>query len=137
MYEFSDSLFKGLHQSDKKLEKRILLKLKQYISSEDVCYFPSGRGGHVDHILVNNVGKRLADENYKVVYYRDFYYQGEVYDSNRYAKKNKFFNKKCLEKKTEAMKQYKSQIDMLFGDNTIEKYYELEYQNGEVYYKQK
>jgi hypothetical protein len=137
LYPSSRSIFGELKESDKGLESKIYQKLYQYISREDNCYFPSARGNHVDHILARNVGEIFAEDGYNISYYRDFFYKGENYDKKNYVKKYVKFESECLLRKVEAMRKYKSQIDMLFGDSSIVKYYLLENQKGEVYYEKK
>lgn len=86
-------------------------------------FFPSAKGGHVDHKIVNQVGFLLKNIGYNIAFYDEFSYN-ENYDYMSGLDRRKlFFSADELHIKINAAKFYKSQHCILFQNKTVEEYY--------------
>lgn len=125
--------FDKLHPNDLELINELHIKIKTDFDWPRVFYFPASIGHQVDHVIVNEVGKRLLHDGYNVLFYQDFTYEGAIpdeYVENTYALSNDVFLKKI-----EAINAYESQVSMLFGNKeTFEKYMN-EHGKTETFYR--
>ncbi len=137
IYPNQDSIFSKVSALDSELVDEIKKKLINYITKDDLLYFPLSVGSHVDHVIVSEVGKKLKSENYQVRFYLDFSYDGKLPKICNYLNEKKLkFDDKFINKKIEAMKLYKSQVCMLYGDETkIDEYYNIKLGGVEIYYE--
>jgi len=71
-----DSIIGRIPESDEDLGDRILRSLSESVTlaSDAVFFCPLGIGNHVDHRIVNAVGKTLIAEGANVIFYEDFPY---------------------------------------------------------------
>lgn len=137
IYPNQEAIFSKVSPLDSKLVEKIKSRILSYITKEDLLYFPLGVGSHVDHIIVSEVGKILKSENYKVRFYLDFYYTGvlpEMCESLNQVKIK--FESNFVNDKIDAVKLYKSQVQMLYGDESkIVEYYNSKLKGVEIYYE--
>lgn len=135
LYPYNGDIFKKISKHDENLYIKIVDKLLNIINKDDILYFPMGIGSHVDHVIINKVGEYLKNNGYNVIYYVDFSYEGTIPIKYK-LKESLVLEPKIIEKKSLAMAQYKSQINMLFGDkNNIFNYYLLKMKGKEDYYE--
>lgn len=129
-----ESLFGNENIYEKELEIELIKKIKNKFSINNQFYFPMSMGGHVDHVLLHNVGLVLNSEGYKVKFYQDFSYQ--INDSIKNYKVEKFyFDEMVLNKKITACMCYVSQMPDLFGNNDNAKKYFKKFKEKEKYYE--
>jgi LmbE family N-acetylglucosaminyl deacetylase len=82
LYTEQASLFDKLHPDDPVLKAGIDIP-----ESAAMVYAPMGAGGHVDHLAVNRLARRLPDA-LRVVYYEDYPYSSEG-DEIRHARRDR------------------------------------------------
>lgn len=135
LYPQDGDIFKKMHNNDTKLYLDILNDLKSIITKSDLLYFPLGVGNHVDHIITNMVGNKLKEEGYNVVYYVDFSYEGSI--PTKYIQKETIIlDDEIIKQKSLAMREYKSQVEMLFeSEEKIFDYYKIKQNGKEDYYE--
>lgn len=140
--------FTALHKKDIHTERQILLSIKEIIKSikkeSTYYYFPLGIGGHVDHILLNQISRDL--QIYNKYYYEEFPYIISAYPPinqalnwERYDTTIIKLNRMEVKQKLMAMEAYTSQIKSTFGKQTnFRFFYNHRYSpNIEMYYQQK
>lgn len=118
-YTKEESLFKDINILDKNLIYSISKFIKGNFTRECKMIFPLAIGNHVDHQIVNKVGKNLSDEGYNCFFYEDFPYasSGNEEIINFRCKDPIYINlNNILDKKVEAISKYESQIQGLFGN---------------------
>ena len=137
IYPNQDSIFSEVSPLDLELVNKIKKELMTYITKEDLLYFPLSVGSHVDHVIVSEIGKVLKEENYQVRFYLEFSYDGKLPEICNTLKENRLkLDDQFINKKIEAMKLYKSQVNMLHEDETkIEEYYKSKLEGVETYYE--
>ena len=137
IYPNQEAIFAEVSKLDFELVNKIKDALLRYITKEDLLFFPLGVGSHVDHVIVSEIGKILRNENYKIVFYLDFYYAGilpEICESLNEVRIK--FESGFVNAKINAMKLYKSQVPMLYGDESkIAEYYNIKLKGVEIYYE--
>ncbi|MGG4340424.1 PIG-L deacetylase family protein [Paenibacillus lautus] len=116
LYPNDGDIFTNIVKEDEELIERIALHITNDYSLNDELYFPIGRGNHVDHLILKKCGEALSSRGYKIHYYDDFYYEGEVEMDPSYEKEKISFSLECMQEKVESFSKYSSQIPMLFGD---------------------
>ena len=122
---------RGLVWGIKKDLKRFIKKLGD---EKILILAPLGVGGHVDHIIVRDFARKSGLD---VLYWLDFPYSTKKEYIKTYFSKEWQYEK-CLEievplktKKYQAIKSYKSQIDVLFPRRKIAQIKEVYYVLGE------
>lgn len=137
IYPSQESIFSKVNPLDSELIENIKNAILRYIAKEDLIFFPLGVGSHVDHIIVSEVGKILKSENYKVSFYLDFYYTGMLPEMCESLDEVKIkFDSNFVNDKINAVKLYKSQVHMLYGDESkISEYYNNKLKGVEIYYE--
>ena len=137
IYPSQESIFSKVSPLDSELIENIKNAILRYITKEDLIFFPLGVGSHVDHIIVSEVGKILKSENYKVSFYLDFYYTGMLPEMCESLDEVKIkFDSNFVNDKINAVKLYKSQVHMLYGDESkITEYYNNKLKGVEIYYE--
>ena len=137
IYPSQESIFSKVSPLDSELIENIKNAILRYITKEDLIFFPLGVGSHVDHIIVSEVGKILKSENYKVSFYLDFYYTGMLPEMCESLDEVKIkFDSNFVNDKINAVKLYKSQVHMLYGDESkIAEYYNNKLKGVEIYYE--
>ena len=134
LYPLSNDIFKDIVDEDSNLKNDIFDILCKYVKEDDLIYVPSSIGNHVDHKIVCEVGKMLTNTN-KVIFYEDFSYEGSPNIAKTKIVKIKLSDEELFAK-IEAVKEYKSQIEMLFGSiENIKLYYEKKLDREEIYYE--
>ena len=135
LYPFDGDLFGHIHYADFYLPKEISSVISNIYSKDTIFYFPSGRGNHVDHILVKQVGELLLGNGFRVSFYTDFSYEGLITNDVNVHKVTRYFNVGDLEKKIKAFNEYKSQLKMLFKVADSREYFTRENmtEDGVVY----
>ena len=94
----------------KNIENEIIKRLDKYT----ILYVPSGIEHHIDHKIMNQIGKNLLKMGYKVYFYHDFNYEEAL--SSDYKLHQFIVEKKNLYNKKDAILCYSSQINLLFND---------------------
>jgi N-acetylglucosaminylphosphatidylinositol deacetylase family protein len=137
IYPTQESIFSKVSPLDFGLIENIKNEILHYITKEDLIFFPLGVGSHVDHVIVSEVGKLLKKENYKVSFYLDFYYTGKLPEICELLNERKIrFDSNYTNEKINAVKLYKSQVQMLYGDESkIAEYYNNKLKGVEIYYE--
>ena len=99
---------------DKKLEKQIKEKLMK-VSAADLFLVPAGVGGHVDHVMINNIGKEIINKKY----YLDVPYIWQNLNFVKYLGKilRAKMGKTGGAEKMEILKCYQSQYGLLVRGN--------------------
>ena len=92
-------------------------------SYETFLFFPSAKGGHVDHKVINQVGFLLKNAGYNVCFYDEFSYNEKYCYLSALNQKKILFSFEELNIKINAVKFYKSQHRMLFPNKSVEEYY--------------
>ncbi|WP_203180683.1 PIG-L family deacetylase [Streptococcus mitis] len=107
-------------QTEEILKKDILEEILLLVDANSVVFCPLSIGNHVDHILVNEIGKQLELMNYTVIYYEDFPYISEVSLEQYHQKtKNLKIHQERLQElnyidRISAILCYKSQISIIW-----------------------
>ena len=107
-----------IHQQDQllinKLSKILKNKLAKYPAQNTTIFAPIGIGGHVDHLIINQVIK-LFEKTHQVIYWDDFPYNlrshQEMY--TYYQPVLKYNGNSAT--KVKMIKKYNSQLTPLFG----------------------
>lgn len=93
------------------------------LTPDAVClYAPLGAGGHVDHVLVSKFARSLDLAGWKTWYYEDFPHAYDQITLNAaflpfgQAARYPHYQLIDLQAKVAAMRAYRSQIAMIFGD---------------------
>lgn len=134
LYPEDGDLFRSARSEDAELTEQIAAKLLTIYSKEDLLLFPGGRGKHVDHLLVKRAGERLLQMGYRVEFYREFSYEGEIDGINRAVRYRRFFPEAALFAKIDAMNAYSSQLAMLFLNADATLYFQAEnIERGEIF----
>lgn len=99
-------------------------------------FFPIAKGNHVDHAIVRQAGEILQKQGYKVSFYEEIYYDGNLNINN--LKNSKFYlNQEEINQKISAILKYKSQLKMLFNgtdrQDLIEYFLENNYEKGKFF----
>ena len=113
IYPTESALFGEMSIHDEWLQDNIRQRIKEDILSipDTLIIFPMGVGNHVDHVILNEVGKILIKDNptAKIYFYQEFSYSIEI--NENYGLKEKYtFSNKYLKHKLSNIKAYKSQI---------------------------
>jgi len=118
-------------KKEQNLEKLIIRKLKKTIKNKKntVIFAPLSIGNHIDHRIINKI---CRDNFTNVIYWEDYPYNLKSSQAEELVKNNSLSNfefDKNLYNKDKLIRFYKSQISMLFADQSIplkkEKYYFL------------
>lgn len=124
LYNNFDELFGPVKQSDINLIKSIFDTICKHVSKElTILFFPTAKGGHVDHVIVNEVGKRLLNIGYSIFFYDEFFYNENHCEDLTLNLYKMEFSSEMLNKKIIAMECYKSQHKILFKDGNVSQYY--------------
>ena len=130
-YKSEFDLFQNHNRSDikqtfTKLEASFYHNVKPIINKEsDLVLVPIATGGHIDHKIVNLLGKRKLEEGYRVLFYDDFPYCISS-NSNEYSVAIEYtFTMEDIKSRIKLMSLYKSQIQGIFGG--IDKLKQLTY----------
>lgn len=152
LYNTKKKLFDQVNQHDKALVRKIKESISEIMlktkNKKVVLYFPLGLGKHVDHQIVNQIGKNFSDQNKKlkntkIYFYQDFPY--ELWEDKKkvtldhkklFKRENKIFL--CqdeLDQKKAMINSYPSQVAALFGSKeNFEKQFKVYYKNPYEYY---
>lgn len=135
LYPFDGDLFGPIKSFDMNLPRKIADEIANNFGKETVFFFPGGRGKHVDHLLVKQAGEILYSKGFRVWFYTDFSYTGEINKGFKMRKIVKKFNMIDLNVKIRAFNAYKSQLQMLFKSDDASEYFFKENlsKEGEVY----
>lgn len=124
LYTSFMELFGQVNEQDKLLFQALVKKIQcQYISKESYLFFPSAKGGHVDHKIVKQLGFFLKNMGYNIIFYDEFSYNNNYFYMTGLEKKKILFSFDELYTKINAVKFYKSQHSILFQNKSIEEYY--------------
>lgn len=140
LYQSSEELFGPVREEDYDLPERIAGMIFMRFGTGAEYYFPLGAGDHVDHVLVRTAGGILGKMGCRVWYYRDFSYEDA---KDRDPELREYIIESSLQDlriKTEAVKCYRSQLEMLFEDGDPEAYFKRVNLSGqgkvfETYYR--
>lgn len=137
LYPEDGDIFKDINNYDYNLKELIEEDLLKKIDKDSILYFPLSVGNHVDHIITYQVGLALKKKGYKVVFYKDNFYEGQLPEECQKLKKFEIImDDDMLLKKCESVSRYTSQINMLFGgEDKIKEYYEAKLKRREEYYE--
>lgn len=115
----------GKIAEDDYAQEEILEQIKKVLKKKTIVFLPSGIGDHVDHKIVNSLGKDLSAT---CVYYADFPYTVRLGTSGT-AQKNqeKFTLTPNLTEKTSMLQLYKTQFAGLFPDKIVPVHKEIFY----------
>lgn len=135
LYPKDGDIFKEISPSDIALIDEMYVYFKENFNIKDKYYFPMAIGNHVDHCIVNIIGKRLKKAGYNVIFYSDFSYEGKKIIKN--VNKQVFeLSEDDINAKINAITKYKSQIFMLFESiDKIEDYYKVKLKGKEIFYE--
>jgi len=109
LYQNLIELFNEVDLRELYLINRIFWKLKEGLSENDVIVCPSAMCGHVDHILTRLACEMLPNE---IGYYNEFPYTINIKSAP---------DKKIQEDWANLIKVYKSQMNLLFRENALQK----------------
>ena len=135
LYPFDGDMFGPIKAEDAALPMDIARRIMHEYKKDVSFYFPSGRGLHVDHLLVEKAGEILHSMGYSVKLYTDFSYTGDYCGHLNTRRKTCLFQEDDLIAKIRAVNAYKSQLKMLFGIDDSADYFtkENKLEEGEVY----
>lgn len=134
----SDIFSKKSRDDDAALEKEIYYVLSAIISMNGNknarLYFPSAIGGHVDHWLIHSIGLRMKND--KIFFWEDYPYSQHLSWRQKFeagGSSPEFLLEDVsglVDKKSMAIRCYKSQMPSLFGRKPLyihpfEKYFKL------------
>lgn len=147
-YSNKKSLFGEIVNEDRESLSQVKRKIERMINSypKSKVYFPLGIGNHVDHQILNQIGKEIAQSNEfnskKVFFYEDFPYNLGINRKKieksllqRGLRIKKFrLKEKFIRLKSQAIMAYSSQIKPLFGtkrnfEKRFFRFYEEPYEN--------
>ncbi|MBN1468106.1 MAG: PIG-L family deacetylase [Fusobacteriaceae bacterium] len=117
LYPNGNDIFKQISPHDCRIIPNLVSNFINDHGDGDIYYFPFGIGRHVDHLILKYVGDLLSELSFKVLYYRDFYYDIEQIENNIFQDYEtvKFeIEEEDFNNKIESFTQYVSQIPMLF-----------------------
>lgn len=124
LYNSFIELFDQVNEQDNLLFQALIKKFqRQYTSKDTYLFFPSAKGGHVDHKIVKQLGFFLKNIGYNIIFYDEFSYNNNYFYMTGLEKKKILFSFDELYTKINAVKFYKSQHSMLFQNKSIEEYY--------------
>lgn len=124
LYNSFTDLFGKVNEQDNILLQTLLQKIQsKYMPHESFFLFPSAKGGHVDHKIVNQAGFLLRNVGYDVAFYDEFSYNENCRYMSGLAKRKLLFSASELRTKINAVMFYKSQHRMLFQNKSVEEYY--------------
>jgi len=69
-------LFRPVKEPETQLERRLFDVIQMNLSPQDQIVLPLEAGGHIDHVLIKNVGSMFNSKKY---YYPDFPYAGKLH----------------------------------------------------------
>lgn len=125
-YRSDEELFGEVHPDDAGLAGALLAALAPYLAGVDatVCYVPLAVGGHVDHRIVCDVGRRLARAGHQVWAYEDFPYAGDPTGRKAVLTRARVvsggqprievLSAERLERRVRAILCYRSQLPVIF-----------------------
>lgn len=124
LYNSFIELFGQVNEQDNLLFQALIKKFqRQYTSKDTYLFFPSAKGGHVDHKIIKQLGFFLKNIGYNIIFYDEFSYNNNCFYMTGLEKKKILFSFDELCTKINAVKFYKSQHSMLFQNKSIEEYY--------------
>lgn len=140
IYPYARTQFAGrVCYQDHELAQTIAIKLRRVISNkfdhQTAVFVPLGIGGHVDHVLVRSMSKKLDSP---IIYWEDFPYNtNDVSIQAFFAKTNDFtrlfeISAGTGTKKYKAIKAYRSQLKVLFPNKEIPKQPERYYVSTDI-----
>lgn len=105
------------------LDENIIDQMNYFIDSyvdleKDILVFPLGIGGHIDHKILNNIGRELCLKGGEVYFYRDVPYLKEELLDEYFIELDEILipiSYRNLYSKIAATFCYNSQIDLLWG----------------------
>jgi LmbE family N-acetylglucosaminyl deacetylase len=117
---YAQGIFGGLNPRDESVIEEVVSLLSARINQYDVLVCPLGIGAHVDHLIVRAALERL---NRPLWYYADIPYYFKDPDSlpgatNGLMAKNFYVSAEGLQAWQESIAAHKSQISILFEDET-------------------
>ena len=125
LYPEVERIFGVRHPHDEALVSELAHEIEMSFDlSNTRIYVPLGIGSHVDHRLVFEAGNSYRKAGHDVIFYEDFPYAAkQLNHAQQTASSEKLraatvtLSEDDLLAKIEAFSYYRSQIDMLFGDN--------------------
>jgi len=124
LYNSFIDLFGKVNEQDNILQQKLFQKIQsRYMPYESFLFFPSAKGGHVDHKIVNQVGFLLRKAGYNIAFYDEFSYNENCNYMSGLVKRKLLFSAVELHTKINAVGFYKSQHRMLFQNKSVEEYY--------------
>ena len=124
IYNSFVDLFGNVNEEDNILLQMLFQEIQnKYMTYETFLFFPSAKGGHVDHKVINQVGFLLKNAGYNVCFYDEFSYNEKYCYLSALNQKKILFSFEELNIKINAVKFYKSQHRMLFPNKSVEEYY--------------
>ena len=125
LYNSFVDLFGKVNEQDNIILLQLLLQKIQskYMSYDTFLLFPSAKGGHVDHKIVNQVGFLLRNAGYNIAFYDEFSYNENYNYMLGLVRRKLLLTADELDSKINAVKFYKSQHRMLFQNKSVEEYY--------------
>lgn len=101
-------------RSDDWLRESLAKKLEKIVPKKAVVMVPAGIGGHVDHIIVREVGRKVFK---KIIYWADFPYWQKAGLSNKFIEEGKLDSRRfsgLMKRKKQLMLGYKTQGSAVF-----------------------
>jgi hypothetical protein len=123
LYSTEEELFATLCSEDADLPLRLCEYVEADCAKEDILVFPAGIGDHADHRIAAETGILLLQKGRTVYFYRDFCYEGRPFASVPEATLLYRLATVDYEAKLQAILQYRSQTEMLFGTSGADAYY--------------
>ncbi|MBG9910476.1 hypothetical protein ABD83_03110 [Bacillus xiamenensis] len=118
-YPGETSLFQNIHPKDIRLFNLLLREIQKLsLDRQDLLFFPSAEGGHIDHQLAFKCGLHLSDKGFLTFFYEEFPYS--LNHENSCAFEEALYQKidvsisQSIEAKRQSILQYKSQMTGLF-----------------------
>jgi len=125
LYASEEALFGSVRGRERELGDRLAVKLCAELSADrTLIHAPLAVGHHVDHQLVLQAALQLCSNGFRVRFYEDYPYAEDVQSLNqalelwtsRLVPMVETLNEEDLKAKIAAIRLYRSQIKVLFGD---------------------
>jgi len=127
LYASEEAIFGQIHSAEHKLAERLATEVTQSLAAEAILICaPLAVGPHVDHQVVLQAALRLRQMGFQVQFYEDYPYAGDPAKLDQVLHTWAFPPKAIvqaiptedLEAKVTAIALYRSQLGVLFGDET-------------------
>ena len=126
LYGDGDALWGPIHPADSERIDAIVHQIERLIADRDpeIVVAPLGVGRHVDHRIVRQAAQQTmaTQADGELIFFEDYPYADEpeavsqALEGGSYESEIVHLGEEALERKTNAIAQYRSQISMLFED---------------------